>query len=267
MSDQAFMRSILDALLPPGPKWVPADGLDFDLFLDGLADIYPPIKNFLGDLACLRDPETTPYLSDLEKEFGILTKENLTEAIRRELLAARIYERGGTGSATNLQAALVRAGFDVQIHENSPAVDPAIFLDENFQITLGDPISAFIGDPDAYLGRIGGELLVNGPLFDQYPLYLTALGAPDMQLGDPAAFLGDFDELVRNPQVYPIPTNPDSWPFIFFVGGDATRNPGTGELTAIEQAEIPATQIGEFKNIILRYKPLHTWAGLIITVT
>lgn len=263
MSD--FMRSVINAILPPGPKWIPEIGGGFDLFLNGLAQTIEDPAAYLETLAALRDPLRTTQLVDLEREYGILTKTNLSEAQRRENLDVKMHERGGTGSKDNLQTALQRAGFDVQVHENSPSVDPAILLDQSFQVVLGDPGNAFVGDPGAYLGRVGGELLVNGAVFAQRPIYLSELGGPNAYVGDPEATLGDFDELFQEQQEFPIPTDPDAWPFIFFVGGDATRDPGTGELTEIMQGFVPAEQKEEFENIILAYKPIHSWAGLIIT--
>lgn len=259
-----FTRSIINALLPPGPKWNPSTGLDFDLWLNGLSESFDDNLLFLEQLALLRDPRLTPNLEDLEREYGITTKTNLSESVRRENLNVKIYSRGGTGSKDNLQDSLERAGFMVQVHENSPAVDPSLFLDQAFQLTLGDTNNAYIGDPNAYLGRIGGELLVNGAVFTQRPIYLSELNGQNAYIGDPLMGLGYFTELYKEKQEFPIPTDPDSWPFIFFVGGDATRD-GTGALTNIEQADIESEKREEFENIILAYKPMHSWAGLIIS--
>lgn len=227
MSQHSINRAAIDALLPPD-GWNPAQDLGYDQFLEGLANSFTDIKSFLQSLAVVRDPLLTQFLADLEREYGVITKETLTEEERREQLAALVYKSESNGSKTNLQTALQNAGFNVQVHENSPAVDPAIFLNENFQITVGDPDNGYVGDPEAYLGR--------------------------------------YNNLSRVPIQYPIPTDPDTWPLIFFVGGDATRD-GSGALTNIEQGFIPANRIEEFENIILSVKPLHTWAGMIITYT
>lgn len=39
---------------------------------------------------------------------------------------------------------------------------------------------------------------------------------------------------------------------------------GTG-LTAIATASVPVEREDEFKGIILRYKPLHAWAALVVS--
>lgn len=262
MSPRNISRAVLDSLLPPG--WdVKFDG-DLDLLLDGLADNKEVIRLEIEKLSKIRNPQKTSYLSDLEKETGLMTRTNLSEQVRRDRLAVRLYERGGTGSKDNLQTALTRAGFVIQVHENSPAVDPAIFLDQAFQMVAGDPVNAFAGDPNAYCGQVGGFLLVNGPIYNQRPLYLMeAGGTPTSYAGDPLAYAGYYLELKRELEVYETPAFSGDWPLVFFVGGDATRNVG-GELTDIEIAEVPIERKEEFENIILRYKPVHSWAGLIV---
>jgi hypothetical protein len=270
MSQRSISRAALDSLLPPGLDVEPES--DLDNLIEGIAENKESVRSFLATLANLRNPYKTQYLADLEKEFGFMTRTNLTHAVRRARLAARMYSRGGTGSKDNLQkstglvlGALDAAGFDVQVHENNPAVDPAIFLDQAFQMVAGDPNNAYAGDPNAYCGRIGGELLVNGPIYDQRPLYLIECGNTDCAYaGDPNAYAGYYLELIKTQKVYITPANPANWPLVFFVGGDATRDPVTDELTDIQRAQVPAEREQEFKNIILRIKPVHTWAGLLI---
>lgn len=265
MSQRSIGRAVLDNLLPPG--WDVKQDSDLDLLFEGLADNKEPIREFLNKLSKIRNPQKTDFLSDLEKEYGLMSRTNLTEQVRRDRLEVWMYERGGKGSKDNLRDALIRSGFLVQVHENSPAVDPAIFLTQAFQMVAGDPVNAFAGDPNAYCGQVGGELLVNGPIYDQRPLYLMeAGGTPTSFAGDPLAYAGYYLELIKTPIVYQVPTNPKDWPLVFFVGGDATRNIN-GELTDIEVAEIPAERKEEFQTIILRYKPVHTWAGLIVIYT
>ena len=48
-----------------------------------------------------------------------------------------MFARGGTGTNPDLQTALNDAGFNLLVHDNDPAVDPAIFLDEDFQMGRG----------------------------------------------------------------------------------------------------------------------------------
>ena len=46
-----------------------------------------------------------------------------------------------------------------------------------------------------------------------------------------------------------------------------TKNSETPFLTEIQIADVPLAQEGEFKRLILKYKPIHSWAALIINFT
>jgi hypothetical protein len=227
--------------------------------LDGSAENWEIIRAFLSDLDCIRDPSCTSFLADLEKEFGVFTNTNLTEQQRRDQLTPIVFNRSFNGSVDNLQQALDDAGFTVQVHENSPAVDPAIFLDQDFQMVAAGS-NAYAGRSDAYAGKVGGELLVNGEIFKTRKIVIPCAG--NLYAGD-GQTAGEYLSLERTEITYAIPTDPDDWPLVFFVGGDATRD-GTGALTEIQLAPVPLEQEQEFKRIILKYKPIHSWAGLVI---
>jgi len=266
MSTPDISRAMINALLPDGGIWNPEKDGDFDRFLNGLSLCVEDVIFRLEKLNTIRDPHNIPniLLSDLEREYGIVTKTNISVETRRMQLAAKIYERGGTGSPDDLENALRDAGFDVYVHPNDPAVDPAIFLNQNFQVTIGDPLNAYIGDPGAYFGRVGGYLLVNGPIVTRRIGYLSIGDPINAYIGDPAASIGYFLGTAAEEKEYNIPTDPDTWPFIFFVGGPAARG-GLGQLVIIQRAEIPAERKSEFEAIILQYKPIFTWAGIIVT--
>lgn len=259
MSD--LTRQMIDGLMPPGSLWEPVQDGDFDNYLEAIADNTEIVRIELQKLESIRCPALTNYLDDLEREFGIKPDDNLTEETRRMRLESIAFTRGQKGTRFELEQQLQNSGFDVQVHSNDPAVDPSIFLDEVFQMVAGGG-NAYAGRQDAFAGRIGGELLVNGDIYVQSPAYLAQAGSS--YAGNALSIAGYFEEFNQDLVVFPIPTDPDSWPFIFFVGGDATRDPGTGELTEIELADIPNERKDDFKRTILRFKPLYTWAGLIV---
>lgn len=268
--NKTVSRAVFNALLPAGSAWAVEPGGELDKLLDGMADNAESVADFMSTLAYIRDPYLTPFLDDLEREYGITKDTRLSEETRRMRLAAKMYAGSHNGGRSTLQKALTRAGFDVQVHSNSPAVDPANFLTEAFLMVAGDA-NAFAGytpsgdENPAVAGRVGGELLVNGALFEQRAKVLTVALGPTAIAGHEEAVAGRFVELETVPVDYTIPTDPGVWPFVFFVGGEATRDPETKELTSINRAEIPAERAEEFKRIILTYKPLSTWAGLILT--
>jgi hypothetical protein len=223
MSD--ITRAILDALLPPGSIWTPEDNADFDKLLEGIADNHEEIRIFLSQLSTLRDPDDTLILDDLEREYGSIKDKNLSESLRRQRLNAIAFARNGGGTSDFLQQVLRDAGFDVFVYNNDPAVDPALFLNETFQMVAGGG-NAYAGYQDAFgtlqafAGRSGGELVVNGDLLaSSGPLYLSV--ANTMYAGQTdLAFAGHFDESFINRVEYDIPVDPDAWPFVFFVSGE-----------------------------------------------
>lgn len=231
----SVMRAVIRALQPEGSLWIPEDGAGLDLFFDGLATNEEEIRTFLAALAYIRSPELTTILSDLEKEFGLLPDSTLTEAeTRARLLAAKVSNKGD-GTADFMEERLQASGFNVQVHVNNPPVDPADFIEKTPTEMFGRTTTMF-GRGTAMFGETEATLIINGRSSD---------GAT------------------------PLPGSGDSeyWGLIFFVGGAATRDPVTDELTAILPASVKASRQDELINLIVKYKPLHSWAGLIATYT
>lgn len=261
MSD--LMRATIDAIWPDGSIWKVAPDLDLDKMLDGSAANWETIRIFLEELKDVRDPNLTNFLADLEREFGVFPNESLTETQRRDQLNSIVFNRDSNGSVDVMQKALDDAGFSVQVHENNPAVDPELFLNQIFQMVAAGG-NAFAGRSDAFAGRVGGELIVNGDIFTTSRLFDVVSGG-DVFAGN-GATAGEYTGLIRDGIEYEIPTDPGDWPLVFFVGGDATRD-GSGALTNIDIATVPLLQRSSFRRLILKLKPAHSWGGLIITYT
>jgi hypothetical protein len=296
MSD-GLAKAVYEALLPPGSLWQPKPGGGLDLLLEAMGESDGDVIELLDSLSSLRNPFKTSILSDLEKEYGIVPSATATEDQRRMALATIIYQDRSTGSAEELETALQNNGFDVQVHENSPAVDPDTFLNSVFLMYADGPnaFAGFIplsGPPStAIAGKTGGYLLVNGFSGTQRPEYISFAGAATMVANNGDALAGRFDSLVIDELFYPVSDDPDTWPLYFFVGGDTKRrgqesvetsngvnvetsngvnvetSEGDNALLTIETAEVPSSRKEEFERLILRYKPMHTWAGLIVNYT
>ena len=278
----SLSRSIINALLPEGAFWEPAAGNEYDLLLDGMAENTQQVYEFLKQLQYLRDPQRTPILSDVEKEYAIFPSALATEQQRRDRLTAFMFRRANTGAYDVLQAKLREAGFtDVYVHENSPAVDPDIFLAQDFNMTCGDVLPsgnlAQCGEPEAICASVGGELLVNGDLYENRPKYSAGCGmmnqfnpeapfVPPMCGADEPVYCGDFDgyKTTGVDEVYEVPEESGYWPLFFFVGGEATRDE-YGFIAEIKSYSVPSERRLEFRRVILKFKPLHAW-GVLITV-
>jgi hypothetical protein len=248
---------------PKGWAWDPKPDDDLDKLLQVMEDIEDGVIEDGQALADIMDPQKTNQLSDLEKEYGILPLDSATEQERRDDVQAQKTSRGGSGAWDYIQAKLRESGFtDVYVHPNDPAVDPNIFLDQAFQM-VANGANAFAGRDDAFAGRVGGELLVNGDLFTQRPKYTMVCGGSFASAGNDDALCGRFDELERIPIEYKVPTNPGYWPLFGFFGGPAIRD-GSGYIISIEPVEISINRRSKFRELILKYKPAHSWAALIV---
>lgn len=265
-TDPTIDRLIIDSAYPDSPLFEPDPDGDMEKFRDADGEILTEIREPVKALRFIRDPARTDDLTDLELELGITPAANLSEAKRRELLQPVRYPKATTGNDTDLQSLLDNAGFDLTVYNNSPdgpAIDPALILDQSFQMQAQGGTNFYAGNDAAYAGRIGGYLLVNGAVFDQTRDFF---GAGTVWAGNANAVAGYFESLRQTPVVYDIPTDSDDWPFVFFVGGDATFNPD-GSIADIDQGFVPSEEKKRLDDIILKFKPLFTWCGVIVTFT
>ena len=226
-------RAVIDALLPDGAIWTVKPDSDLDKLYDGIAQNSEEISSLLASLAYLRISQKTPILADLEKEFGLVTNTRVDEQARRDALKSAKSSRSSGGKYEFLQTKLQEAGFNVTVHVNNPAADPDLFINEGYPVVFNNE-NALFGRSDAFFGGVtAGEMLVNGK---SHPNELT----------------------------YTVPDEAGYWSLFFFVGGTATRNSTTGALEVISAAQVEVARRDEIKRLILKYKPMHTWVGLIV---
>lgn len=226
-------RAVLDALLPPGSLWSVEDDSDLDKLLDGMAANSESVRAWLHSLARLRSPMLTDSLVDLEREFGIIPDDLIAELTRRQRLLSVKTAVNSDGSAVFMQNKLQAAGFNVQVHINSPPIDPTILLGVGTVAVCGNDTSQFGREGVVFGGDSQVDMLVNGLVYvDQVPIG------------------------------YAIPPE-EYWSLIFFVGGDAVRNEA-GELVSVETVAVDIRRRQELDSLIIRYKPLITWCGPLI---
>lgn len=260
-------RQLIDALLPQGSLWRPVTGGGFDKFLNGVGQCYEDARVWAGKLAVLRDPWLTDRISDLELEYGLYDGAALTESDRRQRLANRMFPiQGNRATRQDLQDALQAAGFNLQVYDNNPAINPKPFIEPTFQMVAGGG-NAYAGRPDAYAGNFGGiligELVVNGDLNVFLHNHWTVCAGGGVYAGG-GATAGEYDRIITGPVVFPVPAHPDDWPCVFFVAASAGFDESTGAIVSLLPLEVPAEREQELKRLILRYKPLDTWAVLIV---
>lgn len=239
MSD-AISRNVIDALLPDGPIWQILPDGDLDRLIDGISGNSDQVKQSLESLAYIRDPLRTQVLPDLEKEYGILPNDiRVDEATRRKRLWVRKNRQKSDGSAHTLEEAFTLGGFDLHVYDNHPgAVDPASILFSAYAAICGDDAAVF-GDDYAVFGGFRGELIANGVLY-------IHVGGNKVKVN------------------YNIPSEAYYWPLVFFVGGTAEYNQETGAIINVDFADVPISRKNELRRLIIKYKPLHSWCGLLV---
>lgn len=230
-------------------------------FFEGITALPDDFRKYIDQIYLDIFPETTRSIELFEEQFGIINP-STDDAIRRNTISER-WEKKECQGKDCLQDILQSAGFNVQVHENNPPVDPAIFLVGDFVMVAGGS-NAYAGRSDAFAGKTAnGELLVNGfvPVASDQRLFIANAG--NAWAGNQFSIAGYFTEFLVEDKTYTLPTDPKLFPFIFFIGGDATRN-ASNELTSIDVVDIPASREQEFKELILMHKPAQSWAGLIV---
>ena len=230
-------------------------------FIKGLSALPQNLKEYIQNIYLDLFPSTTRKLDKWNNAFGVGFPAK-TEADQRTDLDAIWKSQGGQG-ADYIQEVLNNAGFDVQVHENNPPADPDLFLN-NIPVMVAGGITAYAGNDLAFAGKTGGDLLVNGSIVTNIPLYLSVCGAVNMSCGNDEAKAGFFEKFGTIEKIYQITNDADLWGAFFFIGGDATRNAVTHKLETINNFDIQIERKAEFIRLILKLKPVQTWAGLMI---
>lgn len=251
-------RAMIDALLPKGAIWTPAPGGGLDLFLDGNAENKEIIRIALEALATIQIADLTQYLDDMEREYGLIFDDSLSEADRRARLKNAITDNQGFGTDWDMQAKLRLAGFtDIYVYQNDPPVDINQFLGNTPNVTCNHP-DATCGNPEATCATSGGELVVNGAIFYngasfQYPIPVSEYWQNVFFAGGIATFsdITSPDITCSSPEA--TCGNPAA-----SCGSESTRS----EITAIDQTEIPIERREELRRLIVKYKPIHAWCAL-----
>jgi len=258
--DEKFFK-IIKLLLPKNRNFIIYLEKQLSQFFKALTSIPSDFKNYLENIFFDIFPSTTRFLDLWKDEFGFSDFPPFTSQ-KREAIDGEWKSIGGQGK-DYIQQVLRDAGFDVYVHENIPPVDPDLFL-SSVPIMVCGGFNAYCGRSDAFAGKTGGDLLVNGPIYTNEVSILSVAGEENMVCGNIYAKCRYFESMKLTDKTYFIPNNSDYWGFFFFIGGPATRNINH-ELETIDTAFIPAERKEEFKKLILKLKPAQTWVGLIVS--
>lgn len=240
MNKDVLKRSLL-AKLPEGAlRQLVADG-DEDRLYNGIAEALEGVAGTLGELAVTREPSSTTYLKDLQREYGFLPDSDLPESYQRGRVKSLKYAKRGSGTAEAMQEALRAAGFT----------------------TLEVVPSRQDDDPGAIIAA-WGDLVVNG--FE----YLTKIGygvtcRSDLTVtcADPAKVTCAGKRMVREGIPYAASTH---WNLLFLVSSGITVDED-GYITSMDAPQISRYYRDVIREIILRLKPTGTWGIMAIDWT
>jgi len=272
-----IFERLIEKLLPTGRAWIVLPSKVMGAILGGLADELENVRTYANKVKdsifpYLMDAE---FISDWEKRFRLLEAPALTEDERRDRLAAQ-WQPGGQ-SAEFLETVLHDAGFDVYIKESAILADASKLGDnilgdfvlegnvEQNQIVTEctsdnpNPEAFYLGDFTLSTSTFLGSVKVD-PCTDLLGVIPT-LG--DFVLGDDvvlglnkAKFIVNYIDDSLDPSET-CPVIEQRCIYIFYIQG-----PGDfGDL-----ASVPSARYAEFRELVLKHKPGHTWAACFLNL-
>ena len=270
-----FLR-IIKHLLPRARAWSITIDKTLRRFFDGLAQgLGVPIKLFFDLIYHDTQPQTTREIDAWEKQFGLNSGAVLTEQERRDRLDATWKAHGGQ-SPRYIQDTLQAAGFNVFLHEwwvpgSEPPLNviaPAIARDPHDYLTGGADLIRDVAIDNGVDMQDGDVIAMDGagtqppgyPLVNKLLVFAPSTisdGHLDMQDGDILASDGSTGNLqvVYSLKNYVIPTDPLTYPYFLYIGGDTFPN----------QAIVPSGRKNEFETLCLKICPAHLWLGILVS--
>lgn len=231
-----FLR-IIKHLLPRAKAWTITTNKTLRELIVGLTGFPVFVKEFIDLVWFDIFPQTTRELPAWEQQFGLLAG-SLTDQQRRDRLDLA-WKRNGGQDPTFLQETLQAAGFDVYVHEWwVPASDPPVARNPLTYLTGGSPTAyplwnnVFVAQQD----------------------FITVCGEADAECGEPVAECGNYTGFSFKVQEPIISTDPDTFPFYVYIGGETFPN----------TANVDADRQSEFETLCLKHFPRQQWLAMLI---
>ena len=259
---------IFQHLFPRSHAWRMVVDKFLRKFFVGLGPFQADYQLFVDEIFEDISPTKTRELESWEDQFQLSGVGTDTE--RRQALDAAWKAQGGQ-SPGYLQGILRDAGFNVYVHEwwyyagpTRYIRDPRVYLETGFFLpgaVFGEPECVF-GEPEFVFGSgnpATGYVLVNkGPGVSYLiPTAAACFGEPECVFGEPEFVFGEVSGTRFVPKEYPIPSDPDAWPYFVYVGGENFP----------ETADVSADRRIELERMILKYFPDQLWVGMLINYT
>lgn len=228
------MKNIVAARFPKGWAWsLDPLGQLSQVLIAREESILSPIIDRAGDCGTVRNPFFCQDVNALADEFGAEPFTTGDIERFRSYLSTIVYTPNRTGSDTDIQNVLLESGYiGATVITNHHLQDFRPLVQTTPACWCGNPQSV-CGNDTAFAGLNGYRVLANGDITDEFG------NRPGYDLGD----------------------DPEYWGYVFIVCGGVTLD-GNGLITGITTLEVSKDFEQQFKRLILRTKPIHSWAIL-----
>ena len=228
MSD--FLKAIRN-LLPSSSQWNLSKSSNMRKLFEAIAVLPEDIRTEIEQVYLDYFPETTRCIERWEQVFQIIFTQSELEQRRSVLSSIWLTSRGGQ-SLSFLQSILQNLFAEIRIEENVP---------------VSNPRKANI----AYFCVCGNSIMCCG----------NEKAVCNYREGDESF----VPQILRNDTAspYSIPNNADYWSFCFYVCKRVIRNE-RNQILYVEKLQIPSEYKNYIEYLILRIKPLHSVAVMVV---
>jgi len=176
----------------------------------------------------------------------------------------RLGKNWGGQSPRYIQDTLRNAGFDVYVHEwwepgTKNVRNPLLVLNDGNSsqayLSVCGNAQAVCGNMNAVAGATNdpkGYPLVN-KIFTAFEGIICA-GYSSAVCGNSEAVAGANFGFMFSRKGYIIPTDPDKWPYFWYVGGENYP----------DLAQVPSARRDEFEDLMLKIAPQQHWIGVLV---
>jgi hypothetical protein len=262
-----FLR-IFQHLLPRSEAWKITIEKTLRDFFEGLTVFPASIKAFFDEnwLELWTDTMTTSALTLWEQTHGLYPPWSGLGTHGRKLRVDAAWGALGGQDPTYLQTVIREHGFnDIYIHEWwEPGSDPPVARNPT-AVLIGTVVEC--GEPGVECGEgyeCGDFLTVasnTGWLVNKLTRigrnYLYLCGEAGVECGEAGVECGEFDGYENVAYEWPIPDDPDVWPYFLYFG-DSTFG---------DSVQIREERRDEFETLLLKYCPTEQWIGYFVEWT
>ena len=156
---------VVKAALPRGAVWEPKKDGNYEKILAAIGDIFDLINTDVDNLRYITDPNRTIVLDDLERDYGIIRNDDLTEEERKNNLITQIRNSIIDGNENSLTTILQQISPDINVYQNNPPVDPQVFIDQGFVLISkgrGDTAGTIAEESWPLVFFVGGAVTRDG---------------------------------------------------------------------------------------------------------